>query len=56
MQGYLAIVDSYFPDFQGDREALHRAAKMFAMARAARSGRTAKQFYNAFSRSDPDKT
>jgi predicted AAA+ superfamily ATPase len=56
MQGYLAIVDSYFPDFRGDREALHEAAKMFAMARASRSGRTAKQFYNAFSRSDPDKT
>ena len=51
LNGYLAIVDSYFPDFHGDREALHQAARMFAMTRASHSGRTAKQFYNAFSRS-----
>jgi predicted AAA+ superfamily ATPase len=48
MQDYLAIVDSYFPDFSGDREALHNAARMFAMARASRSGRTAQQFYNTY--------
>jgi predicted AAA+ superfamily ATPase len=51
MQGYLAIVDSYFPDFAGDREALHHAARMFAMARASRSGRTARQFYNSYTES-----
>jgi predicted AAA+ superfamily ATPase len=48
MPGYLAIVDSYFRDYQGDRQALHEAARMFSMARASRSGRTARQFYNAF--------
>lgn len=45
---YLAMVDSYFPDYQGDREALHHAAKQFAMLRASRSGRTAKQFFNQY--------
>jgi predicted AAA+ superfamily ATPase len=49
MRGYLAIVDSYFPDYEGDRERLHEAARMFAMARASRSGRTARQFFNAYS-------
>jgi predicted AAA+ superfamily ATPase len=53
MQGYLAIVDSYFRDFQGDREALHEAARLFSMARGSRSGRTARQFYNAFFGEDP---
>ena len=48
MQGYLQIVDSYFKDYQGDRDALHQAAKLFAAARAAKSGRTARQFYNYF--------
>lgn len=42
---YLAIVDSYFPDFTGSREKLHRAARLFAQARASHSGRTAKQFW-----------
>ena len=51
-QGYLRIVDSYFPDYQGDREALHEAAKMFAASRASKSGRTAKQFYNYYSNKD----
>lgn len=46
---YLAIVDSYFPDYAGDRDQLHQAARLFAMARASRSGRTARQFFNAFS-------
>ena len=49
LEGYLKIVDSYFPEYAGDRKALHEAARMFAMARASRSGRTAKQFYNFFS-------
>lgn len=48
MQAYLAIVDSYFRDYRGDRGALHHAARMYAMARASHSGRTARQFYNAF--------
>ncbi|WKT61497.1 ATP-binding protein [Microbulbifer thermotolerans] len=45
---YLQIVDSYFPDYPGDREALHRAAKQFAMLRANHSGRTALQFRLSF--------
>lgn len=45
---YLAIVDSCFPDYRGDREELHRAAKQFALARGGRSGRVARQFYNEF--------
>jgi predicted AAA+ superfamily ATPase len=49
--GYLAIVDSYFADYQGDRSRLHEAAIRFAMRRASRSGRTAKQFFNAWSAS-----
>lgn len=52
LEGYLKIVDSYFPDYQGDRTTLHEAAKQFAMTRASRSGRTAKQFYNFFSSKD----
>lgn len=48
--GYLAIIDSYFQDYTGDREALHEAAKHFAMARGGtKSGRAALQFYRAFS-------
>ncbi len=49
LEGYLHIVDSYFPDYVGDRDALHEAARMFSMARASKSGRTAKQFYNFYS-------
>jgi len=47
--GYLQIVDSYFRDYLGDREHLHREAIRFAQTRASRSGRTAKQFFNSFS-------
>lgn len=52
MDGYLKIVDSYFPNFKGDREELHEAAKSFSMARASKNGRTAKQFYNYYSVQD----
>jgi predicted AAA+ superfamily ATPase len=48
LQGYLDIVDSYFPNYPGERAVLHKAAKDFAMLRASKSGRTAKQFYNSF--------
>ncbi|MBV1930511.1 MAG: ATP-binding protein [Porticoccaceae bacterium] len=45
---YLLIVDELFKDSLAaaeiDRKELHGAAKRFAMARASRSGRTAKQF------------
>lgn len=41
---YLEIVDYLFPNFDGDQEALHLAAKQFAMTRGAKSGRTAQQF------------
>jgi len=47
-QNYLAIVDSYFPAYDGDREVLHQKAMDFAQQRAAKSGRTAKQFFNVF--------
>lgn len=49
MEGYLRIVDSYFPDYRGDKIKLHEAARMFAIVRASQSGRTAKQFYNYYS-------
>lgn len=45
MDAYLQIVDSLFPDYLGDRAALHEAARLFAAARATKSGRTAQQFY-----------
>jgi len=48
MDQYLAIVDSYFPDYPGNRRDLHEAARLFAIGRASRSGRTARQFFNAF--------
>ncbi len=44
---YLAIVDNLFPDHP-DRERLHQTARQFAMVRGSRSGRTARQFYNAY--------
>lgn len=46
---YLMIVDYLFADYEGDREVLHREAIRFAMQRGMRSGRIARQFYNAFS-------
>ena len=47
---YLAMVEHYFRDYHGDREALHHAAKQFSQAKGgARSGRTAKQFFNSYS-------
>ncbi|MGR8940119.1 MAG: ATP-binding protein [Gammaproteobacteria bacterium] len=52
-QTYLDIVDSYFSSYDGDREALHQAALDFAQKRAAKSGRTARQFFNVFSQSSP---
>ncbi len=48
-QTYLDIVDSHFVDFQGNREALHQAALDFAHLHASKNGRTAKQFFNAYS-------
>ena len=54
-QEYLALVDFYFKDYQGDKEALYHAAKQFAAQRASRSGRTAKQFYNAYAATLLDK-
>lgn len=42
---YLAIVDYLFADHPVDRDELHRRAKEFAMTRATKSGRTARQFY-----------
>lgn len=48
-QTYLDIVDSYFPAYGGERDHLHQEALEFARKRAAKSGRTAKQFFNLFS-------
>jgi predicted AAA+ superfamily ATPase len=47
-EAYLAIVDSYFADFSGNRDALHKAALDFAHQNAAKNGRSAKQFFNAY--------
>lgn len=45
---YLTMVDHYFRDYKGDRHALHHAAKQFSQSKGgARSGRTAKQFFNS---------
>lgn len=48
LDGYLKIIDSYFEQYQGDREQLHEAARLFSMTRGSRSGRTARQFYNYY--------
>ena len=48
LEQYLAIVDQLCADAAGDRDALHLAARQFAMARASRSGRTARQFQCAW--------
>jgi uncharacterized protein len=45
---YLQIIDSYFKDFAGDRKLLHKEALMYANARASKSARTAKQFFNTY--------
>jgi len=48
---YLAMVDSYFPHETHERDELHRAALQFAQSKGGvRSGRTAKQFFNAWGR------
>jgi uncharacterized protein len=48
---FLAVVDSYFKEYEGDREFLYREALRFSQLRASRSARTAKQFFNSFSSS-----
>lgn len=48
LDNYLRIVNSLFPDYQGDREELQEAARLFAVSRATKSGRTARQFYNSY--------
>lgn len=46
---YLAMVDALFPDIAVDkREALHQEAIRFALAKGGRSGRAARQFFNAW--------
>ncbi|MFA7083252.1 MAG: ATP-binding protein [Arcobacteraceae bacterium] len=46
---YLAIVESYFKNTEGNLEELHKKALQFAQNRASKSARTAKQFFNAYS-------
>lgn len=48
IEEYLNIVDSYFSDYDGDIEELHKEARLFAQHRASKSGRTARQFYNYY--------
>ena len=45
---YLAVVDSLFPNYQGDKQKLFEAAKLLSMSRASKSGRTARQFFNSY--------
>ncbi|PID47693.1 MAG: ATP-binding protein [Proteobacteria bacterium] len=47
-EDFLKIVDSYFKDFKGNTDELHKKAKEFANMRSSRSGRCAKQFYNFY--------
>lgn len=51
---YLEIVDSHFRDFPGDIERLHQQALAFAHQHAAKNGRTALQFYKAYTTENPD--
>jgi len=51
-QTYLEIIDSYFVDYVGNREDLHKQALDFAHQNASKNGRTAKQFFNAFGKND----
>lgn len=51
-QTYLDIIDRFFPHAPDDRTRLHKAALDFAHQRASKSGRTAKQFYNAYAGCD----
>lgn len=44
---YFAIVDHLMPDV-ADRERLHVLARRFSMEKGVRSGRTARQFFNAW--------
>ncbi|NIA18998.1 MAG: DUF815 domain-containing protein [Xanthomonadaceae bacterium] len=55
LQQYLKIVDSYFPHYEGNREQLHETARLFATSMAAKSGRTAKQFYNQYLNTDEER-
>lgn len=45
---YLEAIDALFPEV-ADRDVLHRLAVRFATSRGVRSGRTAQQFYRAYS-------
>ena len=51
-RAYLQIVEHYFREENVDKEALRKAALGFARERAARSGRTARQFWESY-RKDP---
>ena len=48
LDDYLMIVESYFKEYAGDKEALMHEATRFARERASFSGRTAQQFYNTW--------
>ncbi|WP_457602437.1 DUF815 domain-containing protein, partial [Nitratifractor sp.] len=52
-RAYLQIVEHYFREENVDKEALRKAALNFARERAARSGRTARQFWESY-RKDPE--
>lgn len=48
-QEYLKIVESYFPNYTGDKKLLAQKAIAFATLKGSKSGRVAKQFFNSFS-------
>lgn len=48
---YLNLVDFYFRGQNIEQEVLHKKALEFAAERASKSARTAKQFFNSFSKS-----
>jgi hypothetical protein len=47
-ENYFAIVERLFIDKQIDKQALHEAARLYAMGRGSHSGRTAKQFFKEY--------
>lgn len=45
---YLEVVDSYFENYNVNKDKLHKEALRFAQQRASKSARTAKQFFNTY--------
>jgi predicted AAA+ superfamily ATPase len=45
---YLEVIDSYFKNYNVNKDELHKEALRFAQQRASKSARTAKQFFNTY--------